>query len=170
MIHLYCGDGKGKTTAAMGLVLRSVGRNRRAVVAQFLKSSNSGERFALAQLPNVTLLAVPERVKFSFQMNEDDRKEAAQRFAALCTQCEAALQDGVELVVLDEACAAVNTGLLPLETLLHLLDTAPEGAEVVITGRNPPPELVERGDYITEMKKIRHPYEKGVCAREGIEF
>ena len=74
MLHLYCGNGKGKTTAAMGLALRAAGRGKRVVIAQFLKGANSGERFALAQLPQVTLLPVPDAVKFSFRMAEEERR------------------------------------------------------------------------------------------------
>lgn len=171
MFHIYHGDGKGKTTAAMGLALRAAGRGQRVVIAQFLKGSDTGERYALALLPNVTLLPVPEKGKFSFRMNEQERREATERFDALCQSCQAAMDRGeAQMVVLDEACAAVTTGLLPLEGLLHLLDGAPDDVELVVTGRNPAPELLERADYITEMKLTRHPYQKGIRARKGIEF
>lgn len=171
MLHIYHGDGKGKTTAAMGLALRAAGRGQKVVIAQFLKGSDSGERYALAILPTVTLLPVPDRVKFSFRMNEEERQEASERFEGLCRSCEEAMSRGeVQMVILDEACAAVTSGLLPLERLLALLDNVPEEVEVVVTGRNPAPELMERADYITEMKLTRHPYQKGIRARKGIEF
>lgn len=171
MLHIYCGDGKGKTTAAMGLALRAAGRGKRVVVAQFLKGSDSGERLALARLGTVELLELPERVRFSFQMGPEERREARERFAELCRQCRERLEAGrADLVVLDEACAAVNTGLLDLQLLLSVLDSAPEGAELVLTGRNPPAELTERADYLTEMRCLRHPYQRGVPAREGIEY
>ena len=173
MLHIYCGAGKGKTTAAMGLALRAAGRGKRVVIAQFLKGSDSGERYALAHVPGVELLPVPERVTFSFRMNEAERNDAARRFLNLCEQCRERLCSGAaELLVLDEACAAVNTELLPLNTLLELLDEA-EGCgpcEVVLTGRDPAPELVARADYLTEMHCLRHPYERGVAAREGVEY
>lgn len=171
MIHLYCGNGKGKTTAAMGLALRAAGRGWRVTVAQFLKGSDSGERIALAQLPSVTLLDVPDKVKFSFRMNEQERAEATARFVALCTQCTTALQSGAaQMVILDEACAAVNTGLLSLDVLLAVLDSAPPTAEIVLTGRDPAPALLERADYVTEMTLIRHPFERGIRARRGVEL
>ena len=171
MIHIYCGDGKGKTTAAMGLALRAAGRGKRVVIAQFLKGADSGERFALAHVPGVELLPVPERVTFSFRMDEAQRREAAARFLDLCAQCRERLHSGAaELLVLDEACAAVNTGLLPLSVLLELLDAAGEGCEVVLTGRDPVPELRERADYLTELRSLRHPYERGIAARPGIEY
>ena len=161
MLHLYCGNGKGKTTAAMGLALRAAGRGKRVVIAQFLKGADSGERLALARLPQVTLLPVPDAVKFSFRMSE------AQRYQDLLKLISRTAR-GCFLLVLDEACAAVNTGLLPLEDLLACLDSLE--CEVVLTGRDPAPELMERADYITSMEAGRHPFEQGITAREGIEF
>lgn len=167
MLHLYCGNGKGKTTAAMGLALRAAGRGKRVVIAQFLKGANSGERFALAQLPQVTLLPVPDAVKFSFRMTEEERRAEARRYQDLLAQIRREAP-GCFLLVLDEACAAVNTGLLPLEDLLTCLDGLE--CEVVLTGRDPAPQLVERADYITSMEAVRHPFEQGISARKGIEF
>lgn len=167
MLHLYCGNGKGKTTAAMGLALRAAGRGKRVVIAQFLKGADSGERLALAQLPQVTLLPVPKAVKFSFRMTEEERQAEAQRYQDLLEQIRREARDCF-LLVLDEACAAVNTGLLPLDDLLSCLDNL--NCEVVLTGRDPAPQLVERADYITSMEPIRHPFDRGITAREGIEF
>lgn len=167
MLHLYCGNGKGKTTAAMGLALRAAGRGKRVVIAQFLKGADSGERFALAQLPQVTLLPVPDTVKFSFRMTEEERRAEARRYQDLLELIRQEAQ-GCFLLVLDEACAAVNTGLLPLEDLLSCLDSLE--CEVVLTGRDPAPQLAERADYITSMEAVRHPFEQGISARKGIEF
>ena len=127
MVHLYCGEGKGKTTAAMGLALRMAGRGKRVVVAQFLKGADSGERYALAMLPQVTLLPLPERVKFSFQLTPEEREAEQVRYLALA-------------------------------------------GEVVLTGRDPDPALVGRADYITEMGKLRHPFDLGTAARPGVEY
>lgn len=171
MIHLYSGDGKGKTTAAMGLALRAAGRGWRVLIAQFLKSEHSGERFALGKVENVTLLPLPDRVKFTFSMDERDREEAKNRFSRAMDACEAALQGGeAEMVILDEVCAALNAGLLPLERVTALLDRYGQDAEIVLTGRRPAEALTVRADYMTEMKSLRHPYEKGIGAREGVEF
>lgn len=171
MIHLYTGEGKGKTTAAMGLALRMAGRGRKVMIAQFLKSSNSGERFALAKLPGICLLDVPEKVKFTFQMDEQDRREAAARFEGLLSDCERGLKNGsADLVVLDEVCAAVNAGLLNEGQVTALMDQYGRKAELVLTGRNPVQAFLDRADYVTEMKAVRHPYEKGISAREGVEF
>ena len=111
MVHLYCGEGKGKTTAAMGLALRMAGRGKRVVVAQFLKGADSGERYALAMLPQVTLLPLPERVKFSFQLTPEEREAEQARYLALAEQARTlGAQPDCGLLVLDEVCAAVNTG------------------------------------------------------------
>ena len=169
MIHLYHGDGKGKTTAAMGLALRMAGRGRPVVIAQFLKGADSGERLALAQLPQVTLLPVPEKLKFLFAMTEEEWRQEAWRAQELLARAgQAAADPDCGLVVLDEVCDGVNAGLLPLADLLALLDGA--RAEVVLTGRDPAPELTERADYITHFQKEKHPYDRGVPARCGVEF
>ena len=171
MIHLYCGDGKGKTTCAMGLALRAAGRGWPVAIAQFLKSSDSGERSALALLPGVTLLPVPDRVTFTFAMDERQKKEAAARCLALLEESRRLLLEGkCRLLILDEVCAALTSGLLPLEPVLDLLDRCPEGSEVVLTGRRPHPERERRADYLTEMTCRRHPYQNGVSARPGVEF
>ena len=154
MVHLYCGEGKGKTTAAMGLALRMAGRGKRVVVAQFLKGADSGERYALAMLPQVT----PE-----------EREAEQARYLALAEQARTlGAQPDCGLLVLDEVCAAVNTGLLPLEEVISCLDRA--AGEVVLTGRDPDPALVGRADYITEMGKLRHPFDLGTAARPGVEY
>ena len=169
MVHLYCGEGKGKTTAAMGLALRMAGRGKRVVVAQFLKGADSGERYALAMLPQVTLLPLPERVKFSFQLTPEEREAEQARYLALAEQARTlGAQPDCGLLVLDEVCAVVNTGLLPLEEVLSCLEAA--ACEVILTGRDPAPELLARADYVTEMKKLRHPYDRGTAARQGVEW
>ena len=167
MIHIYCGDGKGKTTAAMGLALRAAGRGKRVVVAQFLKGADSGERAALAQLPQVTLLPVPQQVKFTFSMTPQERREAE----LSCRQLlDLAMQAAPScfLLVLDEVCTATELGLLPLSCVLSCLDRLP--CEAVLTGHNPSPQLINRADYVTQMKKLRHPFDAGLPARIGIEF
>lgn len=170
MIHLYCGDGKGKTTAAFGLALRAAGRGMPVTVAQFLKGEDSGERPALAHVPGVTLLPLPRQVKFVFAMDEDERAAESVRCRALLARAEALAAEGAGLVVLDECCAAVSAGLLPLAEVTAFLDRYGRTHELVLTGRDPDPALVERADYITEMKKVRHPYDAGVRARRGVEW
>ncbi len=169
MLHIYCGDGKGKTTCAMGLAVRAAGHGRKVVVAQFLKGGNSGERAILESLPNVNCLPVPETIKFIFMMDEQE-KAATRAETTASFQNAVELSKNADLLVLDELCGAISTDMIPLDVVLSFLDNRPEQLEVVITGRDPAPELQERADYITEMKKIKHPFDKGVNAREGVEW
>lgn len=171
MLHLYYGDGKGKTTCAFGLALRALGRGWTVTVVQFLKSENTGERAALRALAGATLLPLPEQVPFSFRMTEEEREAARAQYLDWCGEALALAQAGkARLLLLDEACAAVETGLLPLSALTELLDALPPETEVVLTGRNPAEELLQRADYVTRFAAEKHPYETGVAAREGIEF
>lgn len=170
LIHIYCGDGKGKTTAALGLMLRALGRGKKVVFCQFLKSDNSGERRALEAFENITMTPCPNLIKFVFQMNEEEKKAAAQqcfesfRHAVLCAS------DGCDLLVLDEVFGAVSTGLLKEQELLAFLKEKPQGLEVVLTGRDPGADFLKLADYVSQIVKIKHPYDSGYAAREGIEF
>lgn len=171
MIHLYCGDGKGKTTAAMGLAMRSAGRGNRVVVAQFLKNADSGERAALSLLPSILLLDAPEIMKFVFQMTPGEKQAERERQTALFDAAVTLTsRERAGLLVLDEMCSAVNTGMVSLERVTEFLDHMPAGLEVVLTGRDPAPELERRADYITEMRKCKHPYDRGVAPRLGVEW
>ena len=171
MIHLYCGDGKGKTTAAIGLAMRSAGRGNRVVVAQFLKNADSGERAALSLLPSILLLDAPEIMKFVFQMTPGEKQAERERQTALFDAAVTLTsRERAGLLVLDEMCSAVNTGMVSLERVTEFLDHMPAGLEVVLTGRDPAPELERRADYITEMRKCKHPYDRGVAPRLGVEW
>lgn len=166
LVHLYWGEGKGKTTAAMGLALRSLGAGRRVVIVQFLKGRQTGEIPLLEQL-GARVLRGKAGLKFSFQMNEEEKAETK----ALQTEnLRRALECDADLLVLDEACAAWQTELVDRELLRQAALDRPQGREVVLTGRNPPDWMREAADYSTEMKCHRHPFEQGVPAREGVEF
>ena len=167
--HIYCGDGKGKTTAAMGLAVRAAGNGLRVLILQFLKNGKTGELASLEQLENITVLRGKGGMKFTFKMNEEDKAETLRVHTEnLQTVIEQA--EGYDLVVLDEAIGACGCGLLDIQQLLRFLDSKPEKLEVVLTGRNPAQALLDRADYISEIKKIRHPYDKGIPARKGIEL
>jgi len=166
LVHLYWGDGKGKTTAAMGLALRALGAGRKVVIVQFLKGGQSGEIPLLRSL-GAEIFRGKVGMKFSFQMNEAEKAETR----ALQTEhLRRALDCESGLLVLDEACAAWQTGLVDRELLKKAVLEKPAGREVVLTGRQPPEWMREAADYITEMHCCRHPYERGVPAREGVEF
>ena len=167
MIHIYCGDGKGKTTAAMGLALRMAGRGKRVVIAQFLKSEDSGERRALEQLPGVKLLSLPQHLPFTFEMNRQQWEQERLRYGQMLKELEECAPEA-DLLVLDEVCDAVDAGLADQRQVLALLDRPV--VEVVLTGREPTPELLARADYVTRMVKQCHPFDSGAPARLGIEW
>lgn len=166
LVHLYWGEGKGKTTAAMGLALRSLGAGRKVVVVQFLKRGPSGEIPLLEQL-GARVFRGKAGQKFTFQMTEGEKAETK----ALQTEnLRRALALKADLLVLDEACAAWQKDLADRDLLKQAVLDRPQGREVVLTGRNPPDWMGEAADYVTEMKCHRHPFEQGIPAREGVEF
>lgn len=170
LVHIYYGDGQGKTSAAFGLALRCTGRGRQAVAAQFLKHRPSGEVLAAAHIPGLTVLRGAGPEKFTFQMDASEQCLAAREAGALLERAEAlALRTGAGLLVLDEVLDACRTLLEP-EAVTAVLDRRPPSMDVVLTGHILIPELAQRADYITRMVKERHPYDRGISAREGIEY
>lgn len=170
LIHIYCGDGKGKTTAAIGLALRAAGCNFRVVIVQFLKSAQTGELNILSQIPNIKVLRGNENCTFTFKMNEDQRKNCLLSHTAILNQAIELCNSGqVDMLILDEVIAAYNSELIDKEKLLCFLKNKPNSIEIIMTGRNPADELLEICNYISEIKKIKHPYDMGITARRGIE-
>ncbi len=173
LLHIYWGEGKGKTTAALGLSLRAAGAGRKVCFLQFLKGEGSGERKILRSIPQVELPALPESVKFVFAMNQQEKEETAAFCRELLNWGEKRLSQGWGLVVLDEVLGAVETGLLSEQELLELVHRQREQGypgDLVFTGRKPPEALKELAQYSTEMVCHRHPYQQGLEARKGIEY
>ena len=168
LIHLYCGDGKGKTTAAVGLAVRASGAGKQVVFTQFFKDGSSSEVESIKLLGIRTFHA--RTVKgFYRSMNEQQRQQARQDYTALFRQVTAAAQDA-DLLILDEIVSACNRGVVPETLVTDFLRSKPDQLEVVLTGREPSPALMELADYITEMRKLRHPYDRGTAARKGVEY
>lgn len=169
LIHIYCGDGKGKTTAAMGLALRAAGSGKKVLLLQFFKDGKSSEFSALSHVPGIEIILQPRTFGFSWTLSEAEKAEAKAYYSDLL---EDAFRRGgdFDLLVLDEAMSACSTGMIGETRLLALLGEKPEGLEVVLTGRDPSQTLLDAADYVTEMKKIKHPYERGIAARKGIEY
>lgn len=166
LIHLYWGDGKGKTTAAMGLALRALANEEKVVIVQFLKGQESGEITMLSQL-GAHIYRGKAGHKFVFQMTEEEK---AQTRKMQNENLFAALQEPADLLILDEACAALELNMVDEHLLKKAVCEKPEGQELVLTGRNPADWMKEIADYSTEMHGWRHPYEKGIMARKGVEF
>lgn len=166
MVHIYYGDGKGKTTAAIGLGVRACGAGLKTDMVQFLKTEPTGELQGIAGINGFTIYRFESPHGFLFSMTEEEKTrlqeetQAAMRFA---------LQSEADLLILDEVLDAAALGLLPEESLLQLIRMR-GGKETVLTGHTLPESLADSADYITEMKKHRHPYDQGTAARKGIEY
>ena len=169
LVQVYTGRGKGKTTAALGAVLRAWGQGLRVKVIFFLKGNDEvGELKALAQLPGVSAQQFGSGGFIrANRLTEEDRRRAQE---ALHTAREATRSGQYDLVVLDEVNLAVTWKLVALEDVLSLIKEKPVQVELILTGRDADPQLVQAADLVTEMLAIKHPFERGVPARKGIEY
>ena len=166
LLHLYYGDGKGKTTAAMGLALRALGSGKQVVVVQFLKGGQSGEIPLLEQL-GAKVLRGKAGQKFVFQMNETEK---AVTRALQNQNLAAAMAQPADLLILDEAGSAWELDMVEKDLLQRAVLQRPAGQECVLTAHAAPQWMLDAADYVTEMKCHRHPYQKGIAARRGIEY
>ncbi len=170
LVHIYCGEGKGKTTCSVGLTVRAAGYGLRVLFMQFLKSGDSSELKVLRQLPEVTVFGTKPIKKFSFQMTEEEKAETReinrQQFAEVLHMLT---EDHYDMLVLDEVLGAIEAGLFDEQVVTDFLKNRPEQLEVVMTGRYPSEELVELADYVSRIDKVKHPFDKGIGARAGIE-
>ncbi len=170
-LQVYTGNGKGKTTAALGLALRAAGRGFRVEIFQFLKGEDSGELSSAPLLGGrVTISRLAETKKFFKALNEDEKAVLKVQFQEELGRVRAVISDNsCDILILDEIMAALHGGLLTLEDLLLIIDSRPVEMELVLTGRAAPPEVIERADLVTEMVPVKHYYQSGVPARKGIE-
>lgn len=168
-IHIYCGDGKGKTTAALGLALRAAGRGRKVLISRFLKTEDSGEVPVLRNIRGIEVMPCQKTFGFTFQMSREEKEEAGLYYTEQFRKTWKLAEDA-DLLILDEILGVCNGGLVDKELVNRFLKERPVELEVVLTGRNPWQEILDAADYITEMRAVRHPYEKGIEAREGIEY
>lgn len=169
LVQVYTGEGKGKTTAALGLALRAAGRGLRSYIVQFMKHEPSGEEEALRCLADRVTLVKFGRPGFLApgRWTEEDRALAREGLA----QARSALLGGsYDLVILDEANTAVSFGLLSEQEVLELIAARPANVELVLTGRGATPAILERADLVTRMVEEKHPYQRGIAARRGIEY
>lgn len=171
LIHLYHGDGKGKTTAAVGLAIRARAASRRPVFVQFFKNGLSGEVRHLKQCDGITVIAGVTSGRFFWEMDEAEKAKTRKLHDKHLAEASALIMSGeADFIVLDELLSAWNQDMVDHEAVLQLLDQRPSNVEVCITGRDPAQELIDRADYITNMMLERHPFEQGIPARMGIEF
>ncbi|MGQ9506730.1 MAG: cob(I)yrinic acid a,c-diamide adenosyltransferase [Candidatus Bathycorpusculaceae bacterium] len=169
MVQVYTGNGKGKTSAAFGLALRAIGRGLRVYIIQFIKGGfDYGELYIVDKLPNLKLKAFG-RGKFVTEKPpaEEDIKLAEEALAL----AEEVVKGGeYDIVILDEINVALNLKLIETEKVVNLIKNKPKHVELVLTGRYAPDEIVQAADLVTEMREIKHPYNRGFQARKGIEF
>ena len=166
-VQVYTGDGKGKTTAALGLAVRAFGAGLRVCIAQFIKKGGSGEDLAFHErIPEIT---VKHYGIGDFVIPPPPPEDIACAREGLENVRNIIESGEYDLVIIDEANEAVHLGLFTVEELLEVIDTKPEGTELVITGRNAHPRVVERADLVTDMRAVKHYFDDGVEARPGIE-
>ena len=170
LVHIYSGDGKGKTTAGMGLCVRAAGAGYRVLICQFMKDDSSSERRAMEKIPGITFAEGRESVRFSFLMSEKE-KEAERAYYEKLFQdtVKRAQAERFDMLFLDEILYAVREGLLDEEMAAAFLETKPEHLEVILTGRDPGSRLIDLCDYHSEICKRKHPFDRLQDARDGIE-
>jgi cob(I)alamin adenosyltransferase len=167
-VQLYTGDGKGKTTAALGLALRSAGHKRRVFIGQFMKGQHYGELSALADIDEIDIEQFGDAVCIRREEVTDLHRQHAEQGIR---RIEEILSSGIyQVVIMDEIAVTIWFGIVDLERVLGVLQRRPDGVEMILTGRRAPERLIEAADLVTEMQEIRHYYRDGVPAREGIEF
>ncbi len=175
LVQIYTGDGKGKTTAAFGLALRAAGQGNKVLIYQFLKppSLDVGERFAL-ELGAVRIRTEVIDVPWNMTESLKDEKAVARMQAAISEALERIAQTAekrfYDVLILDEIVFCLSRGLAGLEDIKSVINRKDPAVEIVLTGSGATPELIEMADLVTEMKKIKHPFDKGMPARRGIEF
>ncbi len=170
-VHVYCGDGKGKTTAAIGLAVRAAGSGMKVVILQFLKGKMVSELNSLKLIPGITMLRNEEDLGFFKAMSEEEKQKAMSYHNSNLQKVVQMVENReCDLLILDEICAAYRLGMVDKDKINQLIINKRDDLELVLTGREPDELFLEYADYVTEMKKIKHPYDKKIYARVGIEL
>lgn len=170
MIQVYTGEGKGKTTAALGLSLRAAGYGMKVVIVQFLKSMDTSELVVLEKIDNITIMRNEEKHGFVWNMSEEEKERVRDSHNRnLQRAIDMINSSQCDMLVLDELMAAYNKNMIDRQAVRRLVEEIPDRVELVMTGRDADDFFMEKADYVTEMKKIKHPYDRGIHARRGIE-
>lgn len=171
LIHIYTGDGKGKTTAGVGLSVRAAGAGLKVLYTQFLKDGSSSELAPLSKIDGIDLFLATKSFGFIKYMSEKDLIEAKKYYNAYLKEIiEKVNRNEYGLVVIDEFMAAYNYDMIDKKTAYEFLKNKKADLEIVLTGRDVASEIKELCDYVSEIQKIKHPFDKGIVAREGIEY
>jgi len=172
LVHIYTGNGKGKTTAAVGLGIRAYGRGLKVLMIQFLKGIETGELKTFEKLsPDFRVERGKTFKKFIWDMSENEIMELRE---SICELFSFAFKNAVsgdwDVLILDELMASISNELLTVEDVIKLIEAKPDKLELVMTGRNAPSELIELSDYVSDINSVKHPFDKGVSMRKGIEY
>lgn len=171
MIHIYCGDGKGKTTAAIGLAVRAAGCGMKVLFARFLKNEDSGELRVLDSVPEIEVLHLKRSYGFFNTLSEETKAEVRQMYGELWDRIRKKVSGGqFQMLVIDEFMAAYRYELIDRVDAIEFLEGKPEALEVVLTGRDPSLKLISLADYVSEIQKVKHPFDQGILARRGVEY
>ena len=168
LVQLYTGNGKGKTTAALGLAIRAVGAGLKIYLGQFIKKGSTGEIKALRRFhPDIIVRQYGQGCFIRHKPAPTDILSARKGLNDLIRAMTCGKYD---LVIADEIICAMNAELITPEEILQLIDKRPQSVELVLTGRNAPKKIIKKTDLVTEMRKVRHPFDRGIAARKGIEY
>ncbi len=174
LIHIYTGDGKGKTTAATGLAVRAAGFGLKVLFVQFFKedSAPSGEKAFFRNYASETVTVLRSNCRHPFfTAGKTDKEAVATAIGKTFERVKKSVSaGGIDLLVLDEVISVIRGGWIPVDEFIDFIESRPPGLEVAMTGRDAPPELVRLADYVTEMLKIKHPFDEGINARKGVDF
>ncbi|MHB8064971.1 MAG: cob(I)yrinic acid a,c-diamide adenosyltransferase [Ruminiclostridium sp.] len=172
LVHIYTGNGKGKTTAAIGLGIRACGSGIKVLMVQFLKSSDTSELYTLKKLePQFNVIRSFNCEKFVWKMTPDEFDVAAGEANDIFEDVKKIVLKGeFDLIILDELLGVLSSGFIEEAAIIDIINSKPKNVELVITGRDAPIGLIQLADYVSEIKSIKHPYDKGISARKGIEF
>ncbi|WP_349239063.1 cob(I)yrinic acid a,c-diamide adenosyltransferase [Petroclostridium sp. X23] len=172
LVHIYTGNGKGKTTAALGQGFRSAGRGLKVYMVQFLKTSETGELFSCEKLGECfKIFRFEKKRDFFWNLNEAEKRELKEEIALAFEFAKNSMKSGqCDLLILDEIMGALHNKLITESEVCELIRNKPAGIELILTGRNAPQSLIDLADYVSEIIPVKHPMEKGIGAREGIEY
>lgn len=170
MLHIYCGAGKGKTTAAIGLAVRGAGAGMSVRFVQFMKGASTSELLVLENITGLEIRRCDRDYGFFNNMSEADKSEITRCHNALLEFAFGGEDTASKMIILDELCSAYAHGLMDKELAKQLILENKDNSEIVLTGREPAYEFIKSADYISEIRCVRHPYERGISARKGVEF
>lgn len=172
LVEVYMGDGKGKTTAALGQAMRSAGCGLKVYMVQFLKGNETGELESCKKLyPEFQIFRFENPRGFFWTLNDTEKAELMKEIDNAFSFCRRVVQNNeCDVLILDEIMGVLQNKLFPVENVINLIKNKPQTMEIIMTGRTAPQEIIDMADLVTEMKEIKHYYEKGIPARKGIEY